>query len=511
MSVLFGQAYYPRFDPKLWEARQPYPPLGTLYAAAGLRKAGFDVHLFDAMLADSESEWTEALDQVKPDVAILYEDNFNYLTKMCLLRMRDAALTMIGMAKQRGCTVLVCGSDASDHPEIYLNAGADYVLLGEGEATLGELMAHLQHAQAPLPHHIQSLAFFDVDQTLIQTPRRKVIRHLDDLPLPAWNLVDIPRYRAIWQDTHGYFALNMVSSRGCPFHCNWCAKPIWGQRYNTRSPAHVVAEMQYLVQQYKPGYLWFMDDMFGIKPGWTAELADHLEAAHLRIPFKCLNRADLLLREGEVEALARAGCDVVWMGVESGSQKILDAMDKGTKVKDIIAVTQKLKQHSIRVGYFLQFGYPGETRADIEMTFDLIRRCRPDEIGASVSYPLPGTKFYDMVKAQLGTKQNWVDSDDLAMMYKGPFTTEFYRMLHRILHREHRSQKSVDALGQVIRKPASLRKHHVRDAVALLYHQALLPLDRLKLNRLAALPHHGIDPLHGALSHEEAATPTPFQ
>ena len=139
-QILFGQSYYLRFDSKLWEAMQPYPPLGTLYAASYLRQRGYDVAVFDAMLAESEEEWGQSLDLHNPRFAILYEDNFNYLSKMCLLRMREAAFKMMNMAKSRGCIVIVAGADASDHSEEYLAKGADYVLLGEGEQTLGELI-----------------------------------------------------------------------------------------------------------------------------------------------------------------------------------------------------------------------------------------------------------------------------------------------------------------------------------------------------------------------------------
>ena len=101
-EVLFGQSYYLRFDPKLWEAMQPYPPLGSLYAAAYTRDKGHDVALFDAMLAESEDEWAAALDKHRPKYAVLYEDSFNYLSKMCLLRMREAAFAMAEAAKARG-------------------------------------------------------------------------------------------------------------------------------------------------------------------------------------------------------------------------------------------------------------------------------------------------------------------------------------------------------------------------------------------------------------------------
>jgi len=560
-QMLLGQSYFLRFDPKLWQQMQPYPPLGTLYAANYLRQHGYDVALFDAMLAESENEWAQALDRNQPKFAILYEDNFNYLSKMCLLRMRQAALTMIGMARQRGCTVILCGADATDHADLYLSNGADFVLLGEGEQTLVELLDRLTGKSEVAFETILGLAYPDEGtKTDDEGPRGSVLRHrstvltsrrpdlhsLDDLPFPAWDLVDIPRYRSTWMEKHGYFSMNMVTTRGCPFHCNWCAKPIWGQRYNTRSPENVAAEMRWLKDTYRPDHIWFADDIFGLKPGWLARFGDLVQEQG-GIPFKCLSRADLLTRPGEVDALKRAGVQTIWMGAESGSQKILDAMDKGTRVEQIHEAARLLKAAGIRACFFLQFGYPGETRADIEKTIQLVRDCNPDDIGISVSYPMPGTKFFTAVREQLGEKQNWQDSDDLAMLYHGSFSTAFYRKLHSVVHKEFRVRKAWDALRYPIRraealsqsmeapsglKPTSPQGFHVlrqdfsppninkseptsrqkaaflRHIARLAYNLLTLPLARWQLNRLAAqtqgqtltLPH---------LPHELAAQPTP--
>jgi anaerobic magnesium-protoporphyrin IX monomethyl ester cyclase len=155
-----------------------------------------------------------------------------------------------------------------------------------------------------------------------------------------------------------------------------------------------------------------------------------------------LQRADLL-NERTASALASAGCKTVWLGAESGSQKILDAMDKGDKVEDIYRAAKLLHEHGIEVGFFLQFGYPGETWVDVQMTLKMVRECKPDDIGISVSYPLPGTKFFERVKLELGEKQNWVDSQDLAMLYRGPFPTEFYRILHGRVHYEFRTRRAL--------------------------------------------------------------------
>lgn len=510
-EVLFGQSYYLRFDPKLWAAMQPYPPLGTLYAASYLRGRGYDVALFDAVLAESETDWVQALDREQPRMAVIYEDSFNYLSKMCLLRMRQAAFTMIEIARARGCTVIICGSDASDRSDEYLAHGADFVLIGEGERTLGELMDRLAGRSNVPFESILGLAFSKSAnrKQIIRTPRRPDIKDLDALPLPAWDLVDIPRYQQIWYQRHGYYSMNMVTTRGCPYHCNWCAKPIWGQRYNARSPENVVAELKWLKDTFNPDHIWFADDIMGLKPGWLQRFADLVEARHARIPFKCLSRVDLLLRDGEIDALKRAGCQIVWVGAESGSQKILNAMEKGTYVEQICEARHRLHAAGIQVGFFLQFGYPGETRADIEKTLQMVRDCQPDDIGISVSYPLPGTQFYERVKDQLGTRQNWLDSNDLAMLYQGPYTTAFYRKLHTIVHKEFRARKAWDTLRQVVRRPVAMRQHHLRQVAALTYHLFTLPFERVQLERLARVPHEGVRPLPPTLPPESAAQPSP--
>jgi len=508
IDILFGQSYYLRFDPKLWAAQQPYPPLGTLYAAAVMRQAGYAVALFDAMLAESEEEWAAALDAHRPRFAVLYEDNFNYLSKMCLLRMRQAAFTMAGMAAARGCTVIVAGSDASDHAAAYLRAGAHYVLLGEGEETLAQLLDRLTGRTATPLGDILGLAWLEGDR-LHENPRRAPIADLDALPFPAWDLVDVERYRRIWQAHHGRYSMNMVTTRGCPYHCNWCAKPIWGQRYHSRSPEYVAEEMRWLKETYRPDHIWFADDIVGLKPGWWARFAEAVEAREAQLPFKCLSRADLIMRsEADVLALARAGAEIVWIGAESGSQRILNAMEKGTTVAQIRDATRQLHDAGVRVGFFLQFGYPGETRDDIEATLQMVRDCRPDDIGMSVSYPLPGTKFHANVRAQLSDKQNWIDSSDLDMLYQGPFSSDFYRQLHVVLHKEFRARRALDEARRVATRPGQWRPGHLRALGGAVARLATLPAARARLDRLAAAPSVVIQPAR-TMSYEEAARPTP--
>ena len=480
-EILLGQAYYLRFDPKLWRAQQPYPPLGTLYAASYLRERGRSVALFDAMLATSVAEWSEALDRERPRLAVIYEDSFNYLSKMCLLRMREAALEMIDLALRRGCPVVVSGSDATDHPDLYLARGAAAVILGEGEITLADLADRLLSGDGIAD--IPGIAHLDAAGAVQKSGSRPFIRSLDDLPFPAWDLVDVERYRAIWHAHHGYHSMNLATTRGCPYHCNWCAKPIYGQRYAVRSVQSVVDEMAWLTHHFAPDHFWIVDDVFGLKPGWVEEFASLVRERRVRTPFRCLMRADQVTAEVGV-SLAHAGCRMVWLGAESGSQKVLDAMEKGLRVDDIRAASRHLRAAGIEVGFFLQFGYPGESWSDIEATLQLVRELKPTDVGVSVSYPLPGTRFFDRVRLELGHKQNWFDSNDLSMMYRATYAPDVYRRVHGLVHHELRARRSAEALTAVARNPRGLRPRHLRRVASWIYNRAALAVTRHQLRPL---------------------------
>lgn len=322
---------------------------------------------------------------------VIYDDGFNYLTKMCLQNMREAAYKMIRFAKQKGHTVIVSSSDSTDRFEMYLKEGADFILIGEAEHSLLELVNALQKNK-PDFFAIEGLAFTQNNAT-IKTSRRNVMKDLDALPFPAWDIIDMKPYRTMWLKSMGYFSMNIATTRGCPFKCNWCAKPIYGNRYNSRSPQNVINELKMLKQNFECSHIWFCDDIFGLKPGWVHEFANLVEKEQLSFKFKMQGRVDLLLQENNIRDLARAGCDNIWMGAESGSQKILDAMDKGTTVGQIQEATELLKKCGIKPSFFIQFGYPGETKDDIQQTIRMINTLLPYEIGISVSYPLPGTVF----------------------------------------------------------------------------------------------------------------------
>jgi radical SAM superfamily enzyme YgiQ (UPF0313 family) len=436
LSILVCHSYFLRLDQKQIVRAKPYPPLATLQVVSLLRDAGHRVLFFDAMLADGIEEYHQLLASESPQLVLFYEDNFNFLSKMCLATMRRAACDMIGSAQLCGARVIAAGPDVSDAPGPYLRAGADLALIGEGLGTLLELLprldAQLAADSSDLVRGLSGIASLSAGKVLKASGTRGLaLAH--DAGLAAWDLVDMERYRAVWMKAHGYFSLNMAASRGCSFRCTWCSKPIWGNHYLQRGALEVAAEMAHLKRTFSPDHIWFADDIFGFRVDWVAQFAAATRAASAQIPFTIQTRADLI-SERMAPALRDAGCKEAWIGAESGSQKVLDAMNKGTTVSEILTARERLKSVGIRVGFFIQLGYIDEQIEDILATRDLLASAQPDEIGVSVSYPLPGTKFYDLVKAQLRAKTHWQESNDLDMMFQGTYTSDFYRVVRNLLH-----------------------------------------------------------------------------
>lgn len=475
MSVLVANTYYYQYDKKQWETAQPYPPLGTLYAASVLRKAGYETTVFDNNLVEHHSEIYDTIDRIKPKYLVLYDDGFNYLTKMCLSTMQDATFDVIKRAKRFGCTVICNSSDSTDHFQRYHENGADYVVYGEGEATLIELVQKLDKGEDT--SQVLGISY-QTDQGISKNAKRPVSTTLDELSFPKRDDIDMDAYRTIWESNQRPLALNIATTRGCPYKCNWCAKPIYGNRYNNRSPLDVINEIEYLTTTYNVDYFWMCDDIFGLKPGWVQEFRDLKQERGLQFRYKIQSRADLMLKDDNLDALADSGADTIWLGAESGSQRILDAMDKGTTVEQIYTATQKLKERDVKVAFFLQFGYLTETWDEVQQTINMVMDLMPDEIGISVSYPLPGTKFYDKVKADLVMKSNWTDSDDLDMMFKNTYPPAFYKVLHRYVHNRYRINKGILRLrGKLKSRQDSL----LTDIARMVYHTPMAIMNKRKL------------------------------
>ena len=440
-EVLLTHSYHLPYDTKQSQKMQPYLPLGTLYAAAALRNQDISCAVFDAMLEAPEPGLSRELRRSKAKIVVVYEDDFNFLSKMCLTRMREVAWSMARASKNAGAVTIVHGSDATDHPELFLHNGFDYVLCGEAEELLVDLCkAVLRKTEIPLWN---GLIRTDKSGRIIRS-LQKLARNpgWSQLALPARDLVDLEPYRIAWTTAHGHFSTNMVASRGCPFRCNWCAKPISNSHFQQRAASSVAEEIG-MLKQAGVQHIWFGDDVFALNHHWVEQFANEVINKRATVPYKVQSRADLM-REDTVRHLKASGCTEVWMGVESGSQAILDAMDKGITVEQVAAARERLGQAGIRACFFLQFGYPGESWVELQQTIDLVRRLRPDDIGISFSYPLPGTVFYERVQSQLGVKRNWIDSNDLCIMFEATYTTNFYRAVRDALHAEVASWSASD-------------------------------------------------------------------
>lgn len=447
-AILVAHGYHLPLDPRENAAQKPYPPLGTLVSAAAARDLGHDVALYDPMFCRDVATFDEALRGHKPRQVAILADPHAIAQKMCTVTMREAAMTMVRAAKAHGAAVMVAGPDASDRPEAYRAAGANVVVVGEHDAAflawIGGALPEGVLARQPLPAALS-------------------------VPFPAWDLVDMAAYAARWRRKHGAWEMNVSTARGCPYRCNWCAKPTWGRSYRVRSVTSVVAEIAALRARWKPDQLWFTDDIFAIRPAWLREFRSEMESDP--IPYRCLTRVDLLRDEAYVKDLAASGCREVWLGAESGSQSVLDAMDKECTIAEIERASSLLRAHGIRRGFFLQLGYPGERYADVLATAAMVRRLAPDEIGISVSYPLPGTVFHERVRSQLAAT-NWSDAMENAVLYDAPFPQRFYDVARELLRSEH----------AVMNFRWESSRQGVRRAAGAAYHLARWPLLRGRLS-----------------------------
>lgn len=474
-DVLITHSYHLSYDPKQVRKMQPYPPLGTLYAASALKAANISVAVFDTMLEDPNSGFAAALGQQRPKLLVIYEDDFNFLSKMCLTRMRELAWQLAREARDAGAVVIAHGSDATDQAELYLRNGVDFVLLGEAEQTLVELCSALLSDHSYFG--IAGLVYLDSAGDFVQSHGKAPKNATwNTLPRPSRELIDLEPYRQAWTSAHGHFSTNVVASRGCPYRCNWCAKPISGDKFQIRPARLVAAEIRELKEVYGVQHLWFGDDVFALNHHWVHDFADEIESMQCALPFKIQSRADLMT-ETTVADLKRAGCAEIWMGVESGAQRVLNAMDKGLRVSDVVTARTRLSEVGVRACYFLQFGYPGETWEDIQQTIELVRTTRPDDIGISFSYPLPGTVFFERVQEQIGTKRNWTDSDDLCVMFRAAYQDEFYKALRDALHAEVDSWKNNNESEQKVDLASLWQRVYDLEATTKNLEATVLPLE----------------------------------
>jgi len=412
--VLLVDPYLCAEDPMERKFVELYPSLGLLTLGAYLRSHGCDVEIVDLTFARDTRPVEKGIRDFRPDLLGVHTK-----TLTC---GRAAEIAQIGRAA--GVRTVAGGPDSASRPDFYLDAGFDFVGMGEGEATLVALAQGLAAGTGVVG--MPGVVLRRGGRT-VRGPARPVLRNLDDLPLPAWDLVDMEGYLRRWQRKAGERRAAVLTSRGCPFDCSWCSKPTFGRTFRQQSPERVVRELKALRDQYAIDYVRFCDDVFGISRAWLDELLDRMEAADLDLKFECLARVDLL-KPDLLRRMRAAGLERVYFGVESGSQKMLDLMNRGTKLAQVERAAEALRAEGIRQFWFLMLGYPGESLADIEATLQLFRRFSPEEYSVSIAVPVPGTRFHDAVKDRMAGRSNRTRrAGGKTLLYEAKYPEHLYR------------------------------------------------------------------------------------
>ncbi len=421
-ELLLAHGYFLFEDPKERQIMKPYAPLGILYLCSHLRSKGFDVDVFDTTFSSRE-ELFRVLRSEPPSVLGIYAN----------LMTRGNVIEVLQVAREAGWTTVVGGPEPGAYTLEYLQAGADFVVAGEGEMTMEELLLARRSGTRDFTK-IAGLSFLQ-DGHLYQGAPREQIANLDLQPWPAREAIDIQRYVDTWRTHHGTGSVNFITARGCPYRCNWCSHQVYGQSHRRRDPVLVVDEVEWLLGKYSPDIIWVSDDVFTINHAWLRTYAAEMKRRGLRVPFECISRADRL--NGEMfDLLAELGCFRIWIGSESGSQRILDSMDRGVKIDQVQSAVHMCRERGIQSGMFLMWGYEGEELEDIEATIQHVSHSRPDIFFTTVSYPIKGTPYYKKISDKLVQLGPWSTTSDRELRIKGRHTRQFYAHADKLLRDE---------------------------------------------------------------------------
>jgi len=432
MKLLLTHAYFLHADAKELQIMKPYAPLGILYLSSHLRAKGFDVEIYDSTFGSRE-ELFQILNDGPPAALGIYAN----------LMTRGNAIDAIAVARAAGWRVIVGGPEPSNYAEEYLDAGADVVIPGEAEIAVEQLMA-TAFDSAAWPT-VDGIVFRDAAGHVVRNSAAPLLPNLDAQPWPDRERIDIPRYMKTWREYHGKSSISLITARGCPYKCNWCSHSVYGHTHRRRSPVAVADEVEWLLERYEPDMLWIADDVFTIHHGWIFEYAAELKRRRIRIPFECITRADRV-NERIAATLKELGCMRVWIGSESGSQRILNAMERGVTVEQVQRAVGLCKANGIETGMFLMWGYDGEDLSDVEATVDHLKQCRPDVFFTTVSYPIKGTPYFEKVAQRLVSIKPWNRSSDRELQIRGRHSRRFYKYADELLRSEMGSHPDEGAI-----------------------------------------------------------------
>lgn len=414
MDILLSHGYFIAEDEHEQKVMKPYPTLGLLYISSHLKAKGLAVELFDSTF-ESLASFAAYMGRTRPGIVGLY---VNLMTKFNVLKM-------LPICKAVGAIVVLGGPEPVNYADDYLAAGADLIVRGEGEETLEELVPHLIRYGLNRLEGIGGIIYRDDSGRSITNLPRPQIKTLSDQPWPDRPAIPMARYLETWKTHHGHSSISLITGRGCPYTCTWCSHSVFGNTHRHRSVEDVVNEVSWLQEQYQPDQLWYADDVLTIMPRWFLEYAQALKQRNIRLPFECISRADRL-NEAVIEALAEMGCYRLWIGSESGSQRILEAMKRKAEVSDVQAKAKMLKNKGIQVGMFIMLGYDQENMADLEATVDHLKKSNPDVFLTTVAYPIKGTAYYQAVENKVISHLAWEARTDRELGVSGRYSRRFY-------------------------------------------------------------------------------------
>ena len=440
VDLLLTHGYFLAEDEHERRVMKPYPTLGLLYISSYLKAQGHAISVFDATF-QTLADFDARLGAERPSVVGIYT---NLMTKFNVLKM-------MACCRAAGAKIVLGGPESAMYAEEYLERGADVIVVGEGELTMAEL---LSKELTDLPS-VAGIVFRRDDGTVVRNPPRPYIKDLDALPFPDRDAIDMDRYVQVWRKHHGMGSVSLICARGCPFHCEWCSHAVYGKSHRRRSPANVAAELEMLIARYRPDQVWYADDVFTIHRKWFLQYAALLKERRLKIPFECISRSDCL-SEDVVRELGEIGCYRLWLGAESGSQRVLDAMHRGIQVEDVQAKAKLLQRHGIQVGMFIMLGYDGETVSDIEATTEHLKTANPDVFLTTVAYPIKGTGYYKAVERRVLARIGWDGTTDRDLSVEGRYSRRFYSFATRwmvnsvALHREWTQERRPVKLAKTL-------------------------------------------------------------
>lgn len=424
MDLLLTHGYFLYEDPKELQIMKPYVPMGILYLASHLRARQFDVEVFDSTFS-SRNELQTLLTSTPPAVLGVYAN----------LMTRGSVLRIVRAAREAGWRTVVGGPEPGAYVEEYLAAGADVVVMGEGEATLEELLPVLRSGLLENLDRVRGVAFRGTEGRVHRTPPRAQIANIDGQPWPSRESVSIERYLETWRQHHGAGSVSLITARGCPYECRWCSHEVYGRTHRRRKPVSVVDELEWLLNRYSPDLLWIANDVFTIHQGWMEKFAAEMKRRNLRIPFECITRADRL-NPAVADLLAELDCFRIWIGSESGSQRILDAMARGVTIEQVERAVELCKSRGIETGMFLMWGYEGEELIDIEATIQHVKKTDPDIFLTTVAYPIRGTGYFNEVAERVVSSRTWEQGSDRDFQIRGRHSRRFYQNADRLLRAE---------------------------------------------------------------------------